>query len=76
MLNIPGVEGLKVEGAAAVPKLRVGVVDCDAVKLNPVADLGDIDPNWNGADDAIVELLFPALKLEPKANPVFCCPSF
>lgn len=37
MLNIPGVEGLKVEGAAAVPKLRVGVVDCDAVKLNPVA---------------------------------------
>lgn len=76
MLNIPGVEGLKVEDAAGVPKLRVGAVDCGAVKLNPVvADLGDVAPNWNGVDDAPVELLFPALKLEPKENPVFC-PSF
>lgn len=33
MLNMPGVEGLKV-GAAVVPKLRVGAAD-GAVKLNP-----------------------------------------
>lgn len=39
MLNIPGVEGLKV-GAAVVPKLRVGAAD-GAVKLNPaVAESG------------------------------------
>jgi len=37
--------------------------------------LEDGDPNWNGAGDAAVELLFPALKLGPKEN-VFCCPSF
>lgn len=34
MLNMPGVEGLKV-GAAVVPKLRVGAAG-GAVKLNPV----------------------------------------
>lgn len=73
-MNIPGVEGLKV-GAADVPKLRVVVAGCDVVKLNPVgADL-EVDPNWNGVDDAAVELLLPA-KLDPKENVVFCCPSF
>lgn len=35
ILNIPGVEGLKV-GAADVPKLRVVVAGCGVVKLNPV----------------------------------------
>jgi len=34
MLNMPGVEGLKV-GAAVIPKLRVGAAD-GVVKLNPV----------------------------------------
>lgn len=33
-------------------------------------------PNWNGAGDAVVELLLPALKLDPKENVGFCCPSF
>lgn len=76
MLNMPGVEGLKV-GAAVVPKLRVGVAG-GAAKLNPVvAGLEDGDPNWNGAaDGGNVELLLPALKLDPKENVVFCCPSF
>lgn len=75
MLNMPGVEGLKV-GAAVVPKLRVGTAD-DVVKLNPVvAGLVDGDPNWNGAADVAVELLLPVLKLDPKENVVFCCPSF
>jgi len=75
MLNIPGVEGLKV-GAAVIPKLRVGAAG-GAVKLNPVvAGLEDTDPNWNGTGVAAVELLLPALKLDPKGNVVFCCPSF
>lgn len=74
MLNMPGVEGLKV-GAAVVPKFRAGAVD-GALKLNPVvAGLEDEAPNWNGTGDAVVELL-PALKLDPKGNVVPCCPSF
>lgn len=74
---MPGVEGLKVDDADDVPKLRVAVAaDCGVVKLNPVgADLGAVDPNWNELDDAAVELLLPA-KLGPKENVVFCCPSF
>lgn len=75
MLNMPGVEGLKV-GAAVVPKLRVGAVG-GAVKLNPgVAGLADGAPNWNGGAGAAAELLLPALKLDAKENVGFCCPSF
>lgn len=60
MLNMPGVEGLKV-GAADVPKFRVVVAGCGVVKLNPVgAGLGAVGPNWNGVDDGAVELLLPA----------------
>jgi len=36
MLNMPGVEGLKV-GAAVIPKLRVGAAD-GVAKLNPIAE--------------------------------------
>jgi len=34
-----------------------------------------VDPNWK-VDDEVAALLFPALKLDPKENAVFCCPSF
>lgn len=36
MLNIPGVEGLKVGMFGVVPKLRAGLADNEVVKLNPV----------------------------------------
>jgi len=35
-----------------------------------------VDPNWKGVDEELAALLFPALKLDPKENVVFCCPSF
>lgn len=76
ILNMPGVEGLKV-GMFVAPKLRVGVGDNALVKLNPVgAGLEDVGPNWNEGDATVVGLLLPALKFDPKENVGFCCPSF